>query len=454
MPAATAGFPRLQASTTTLGGGPPYAASFVPGLGGNTIGLPLFLQNSVMLDLSDGVIGYTPFYVTTASLATTASGPLIVTGANVPLGLAGVVSGPGGIVLQAGGAVQLSATNTYTGVRRAIAPSAALLIAGPGSIAESSGVANDGTFDISRAWAPVAIQSLSGSGQVNLGSQNLTITNASGTFSGTMVDGGSYPASGGSLTLAGGALTFAGTGSYTGGTIVSGGSFNLTGSLIGDLLVLPAGSFTVASGGSYANPGGVVINLGATTVNGTMTASVFNAGTLGGTGSIVGNVLNLGTVAPGNSIGTLTVTGNYLQGAGATYLAEFNGSGQSDLVNVGGRAALLGGTVSVYAPPGTTFAPRSTWRILTAAGGLTGTFASVNELYPFLLSSLSYDANNVYLTLEIGGFAAAAATATQAAVGNVLDANVNTATGDFANVLSAMATSTCPIPRRRRRCRP
>ena len=99
-------------------------------------------------------------------------------------------------------------------------------------------------------------------------------------------DGGPYPVSRGSLTLAGGQLTLAGTGSYTGGTIVSGGSFNLTGSLIGDLLVLPAGSFTVASGGSYANPSGVVLNLGATTVNGTMTASVFNAGTLGGAGSI------------------------------------------------------------------------------------------------------------------------------------------------------------------------
>ena len=49
-----------------------------------------------------------------------------------------------------------------------------------------------------------AIQSLSGSGQVNLGGQNLTITNASGTFSGTIADGGAYPVGGGSLTLAGG----------------------------------------------------------------------------------------------------------------------------------------------------------------------------------------------------------------------------------------------------------
>ncbi|MBL6653226.1 MAG: autotransporter outer membrane beta-barrel domain-containing protein, partial [Reyranella sp.] len=52
-----------------------------------------------------------------------------------------------------------------------------------------------------------------------------------------------------------------------------------------------------------------------------------------------------------------------------------------------------------------------------------------------------YDANNAYLTLQIGGFAAAAVNPIQYAVGTVLDANVNNATGDFAQVLSAMATN-------------
>jgi uncharacterized protein with beta-barrel porin domain len=66
----------------------------------------------------------------------------------------------------------------------------------------------------------------------------------------------------------------------------------------------------------------------------------------------------------------------------------------------------------------------------------------VYDPYPFLQASLSYDANSVYLTLDIGGFAAVAATPTQLAVGNVLDANVGNATGDFAQVLSAMATNT------------
>ena len=93
--------------------------------------------------------------------------------------------------------------------------------------------------------------------------------------------------------------------------------------------------------------------------------------------------------------------------------------------------------------PGMTFAPSTTYTILNAAGGLSGAFASVNELYPFLQSTLSYDANNAYLNLEIGGFAAAAATPTQDVVGNVLDANVNNATGDFATVLGAMAFNTC-----------
>ncbi len=87
-------------------------------------------------------------------------------------------------------------------------------------------------------------------------------------------------------------------------------------------------------------------------------------------------------------------------------------------------------------------APRTTYTILNASGGVAGTFASANSLYPFLLPQLSYDANNVYLTLQVGGFAAAGQTATQRAVGRVLDANVFTATGDFATVIGTMAANT------------
>ena len=220
----------LPTTSATLNGNGGYVASFPPNSPGTILGLPFFLQNSVMFDLTGAAVGYTPFYVTTSNFALSAGEQLIVAG--TPLGLAGAVSGTGGVVVASGGALQLSATNTYTGATTIVAasgstPAGQLLISGPGSIASSSGVANNGTFDISRSWSPVSIQSLTGSGQVNLGGQNLTVTNGSGTFSGTIGDGGNYPAAGGTLTFGGGSTTLAGTATHTGGTTVSGGTLTL-----------------------------------------------------------------------------------------------------------------------------------------------------------------------------------------------------------------------------------
>ena len=279
----------------------------------------------------------------------------------------------------------------------------------------------------------------------------------------------------GGLTMQSGNVTLGGTNSYAGGTTVNGGTLTVgsTGSITGLLTINPGGSFvnngTVNSPGqwqlnqgSFANNGSLVSNLANTgtatnngtlngsvingngglfTNNGTVTGNVANMGLMSGNGMIGGSLSSSGVLAPGNSIGTINVGGNFAHASSGTYMTEVAGAGLSDRINVGGTATLAGSVV-VTALPGMTFAPSTTYTILNATGGLSGTFASVNELYPFLLSNLSYDANNVYLNLAIGGFAAAAATPTQAAVGNVLDANVNNATGDFATVLSAMAFNT------------
>ncbi len=205
---------------------PPEPNSYDAGLSTstNTIGLPFFLQNSVMFDLTNQVVGYTPFFVTNAPLMTTANGPLIVDDDNVWLGLAGVVSGAGGVTIDEGGAVQFSATNTYTGLTE-VREDASLYLAGIGGIAASSGVLNDGVFDISRAWQPISIQTLAGSGETNLGGQNLILTNAAGIFSGVITDDGVIAGTtGGSLTLAGGFLTLAGDNTYTGPTRVERGN--------------------------------------------------------------------------------------------------------------------------------------------------------------------------------------------------------------------------------------
>jgi uncharacterized protein with beta-barrel porin domain len=172
-----------------------------------------------------------------------------------------------------------------------------------------------------------------------------------------------------------------------------------------------------------------------------VTGDTINLGLLSGNGSFGGSVANSGIIAPGNSVGTLTVGGNFVQSGSGTYVTEVFGAGSSDRINVGGTAS-LGGTVQVSVVPGLPLAPSTTYTILNAQGGLNGTFASVNELYPFLQSSLSYDANNAYLTLQVGGFAAQALSNTQYAVGAVLDANAPNATGDFATVLGTVATAT------------
>ena len=128
----------------------------------------------------------------------------------------------------------------------------------------------------------------------------------------------------------------------------------------------------------------------------------------------------------------------------STYQVETNSAGQADRINVSGApgtATINGGTVTVTGATGV-YAMSTTYTILNATGGVTGTFANANSLFPFLQPSLSYDANNVYLTLKPGGFGAGAATPNQAAVGRVLDQSVAGASGDLATVIGTLATYT------------
>ncbi len=245
---------------------------------------------------------------------------------------------------------------------------------------------------------------------------------------------------GSSLTVAGsGSVVFNGPVGLAPGTftVSSGASATINASLT-------ASAVSIATQAGLINNGLIgasVTNNGTLTNNGMVLGDIVNNGALGGNGTVVGSLANYGVVSPGNSIGTVAVNGTYTHGASSTYQLEVSNTGQSDLIAVNGGAALQGGSVNVTAFSGG-YASRTTYRILSATGGVSGAFASVNELYPFLLSSLSYDPNNVYLTLEVGGFAAAAQTPNQYAVGAALDASAATASGDFATVLGSLATAT------------
>jgi outer membrane autotransporter protein len=343
------------------------------------------LQGSVSLPSLNSTL---PTYLM-SNTTLTSSGPVI---------LQGSVFGPGGLTVAGGDISLANAVNTYVG--GTIVNGGSLSLA-PGASLPSFGAltVNGGAFNLNGNTQ--VLSSLNGSGgQFNLGGGLLALnTSQSNTFGSSLTGTGTFSLQGGgSLNLTGNSSGFSGS------TVVTSASLAVNGSLGGNV---------------FAGPGG----------------------TVGGSGTIAGNLFNGGIVAPGNSIGTLAVAGNF-SNAGGVYATEVMGSGQSDLINVGGTATLNGGGVFVTALPGSIFPVRSTYTILSAAGGLAGTFTSVADPYPFLLPSLSYDANNVYLNLLVGGFAAQALNGTQFAVGAVLDANAPTATGDFATVLGTLATAT------------
>ncbi len=142
-------------------------------------------------------------------------------------------------------------------------------------------------------------------------------------------------------------------------------------------------------------------------VNGSLENSIVTVGvggTLGGSGKVGALTVN-GTLSPGNSPGTLTVAGNLTLGAGSTYVAEVQGA-VADRVNVGGTASLAG-TLRLV-PLGGAYSFNSPYTLLSAAGGRSGTFGTVDTTGSFgagVATSLSYTANDVLLTLTAGSLA-------------------------------------------------
>jgi autotransporter-associated beta strand protein len=209
----------------------------------------------------------------------------------------------------------------------------------------------------------------------------------------------------------------------------------------GNVLKAGAGTLTLTASSTYT--GDTTVEAGRLAVNGSIAGSavtVLNGATLGGTGAVGPvTVQTGGTIGAGNSIGTLTVAGNYTQAAGSFLQAEFNAAGQADRINVNGTVTLSGGTVQALPAPGS-YARTTTYTILNATGGVVGTFAGVTSSSAAVRPTLTYDGNNVFLTLlrTVSSFSTAAQTPNQQAVGATLDRANATAAGDFGSVLDAL----------------
>lgn len=148
----------------------------------------------------------------------------------------------------------------------------------------------------------------------------------------------------------------------------------------------------------------------------------------GGTGSFGGNVTNSGTLSPGiagAAPDTLNVAGNFSQASTGTLGIEIASPTSFDRLAVAGTATLAGtvqiDTVNGYNPLGQSFT------FLTAAGGVTGTFGTVNGSattnHAAIGANLSYAPNSVTVAFVQLPFAGFALTPNQIAVANAAQAS-------------------------------
>ncbi len=157
----------------------------------------------------------------------------------------------------------------------------------------------------------------------------------------------------------------------------------------GDGGLVKAGAGTLVLDGANTYTGDTIIEGGRLAVNGDTRASAFtvqSGGTLGGNGT-VGRTEVSGRVAPGNSIGTLTVMGDYVQVPGSVLEIEIDGAGAADLLDIRGNADLQGGEIQVLGLRGGSLGRTMTFMSVT--GAVTGSGLALRDDYVFADLGLS-----------------------------------------------------------------
>ena len=302
--------------------------------------------------------------VSMTSTSSFAPGAVEINGGTLTLNtLATTISGPT-LKIDAGGTLNVAAGHTYS------PPSATIVtgsLGGAGTLVLSGQAL--GSLNISAATLKLLGATTWGTGTINIGNGATVLNTGTLNVGGTASLGGLNDSIG-TLTNQAGATINASGGTLThlvnAGTLtISAGSPGVEGSQsAGGLTVVSPGTTLAQAGGNY----------------------VLNGGILRGFGTVAANLVNsAGTVAPGGSVGVLTLTGNYTQGAGGTLLVEisgttlggdFGGKGYDHLQITGD--ATLAGTLAIVNDP--LFDPLvgQTFTVLTTApGNVNGTFAQL-----------------------------------------------------------------------------
>ncbi|KDC02914.1 outer membrane autotransporter barrel domain protein [Bordetella bronchiseptica E012] len=341
---------KTGAGTLLLGGDSLYAGGTVVNAGTVQVfkdaslgGGALTLNNASLASLGS---------FSTARAATLTGNGTFDTATGTTLGWTGDIGGAGALVKTGQGTLVLGGDNQYGGgttvnagavqvARDANLGAAAGAVAlndarlastGTFSTARAATLTGNGTFDTADGTALGWTGDIGGAGAlVKEGLGTLVLDGDNQYGGGTTVNAGTVQvARDANLGAAGGAVrlqgaTLASTGSFASARALTlgaaGGTFATLGATTlgwdaaidgaGGLTKTGAGDLVLSQANTYAGP--TLIKEGRLAVNGSIASPVTidPGGVLGGTGRVLGAVANSGTVAPGNSIGTLTIVGNY-----------------------------------------------------------------------------------------------------------------------------------------------
>lgn len=294
------------------------------------------------------------------------------------------------------GTLVLSAANTFTGNVNISAGTLSVgATANLGNVANDVIISNGGTLAVTGTTTFANGRDFKIAGLSTIYIAGATTT----TLQGIVGDG----ASAGTLVKAGGGiLLLSGTNTYTGATNVD------------------AGTLRAGSAGAFGASTVFSVLSGAT-----LDLNGFNKtfGTLSGDGTVTGaNATISGSFAPGNGTpaSSMAIVGNLAFQSGAQYLVQVNPSTAS-FATVTGTATLGGAAVTATFANGSYISKQYT--ILTATGGVSGTFGGVTNtnLPAGFSATLSYDANNAFLNL------------TMSSSGNINQQNVSNALSNYFN---------------------
>jgi autotransporter-associated beta strand protein len=308
-----------------------------------------------------------------------------------------------------GATFAVAGTGNYT-LQGLLTNAGTLTIANGGQLdATAGGLTNTATGTVSVAQGGILRDDLSNAG---------VVTNSGTTFANVAFNAGSISNTATGMwtgTVAGTSGVISNAGTWTGNVVANTGTLTNSGVWTGSIAT--SGTFANATGATVS---GLVSNSGTTTNSGTFNGGLSNTagttvnngvingpvsvsgGSLTGSGSTAGLTVAGGAFAPGNGTAgsSMTVNGNLALASAVQYVVQVDPATAS-FTGVTGTASLGGAAVTANFAGGSYVTRQYT--LLTAAGGVTGTFGTLtsNNLPSNFNANLSYDANRAYLDLTL-----------------------------------------------------